>query len=164
MAGFSSALIGAVTFAGLVGFAPPAAAQARGQGFVYGGPTTLMEGGDASRLSTFGGGGEVAARNGAGASIEFGRLGIDSLWVNQVSLDAMYQRPSSSRGAVSLFVVGGYSGFFSSEGNAHGFNFGDGANLWVRPRVAVRLEVRDHVLPSEGSAQALSFRFGVTFR
>lgn len=162
MSGFSSAIVVAVV--GLVGFAQPAAAQADAHGFVYGGTTTLLEGGDAARLATFGGGGDVLARNGAGASVEFGRLGIDGAWVNHVSVDAMYQKSPFGRSGVSPFVVGGYSGFFSGGGTAQGFNFGGGANVWVRPRVAVRFEVRDHVLPSEGAVHALAFRFGVTFR
>jgi len=162
MAGFSSAVVVAV--AGLIGFAQPAAAQAVAQGFVYGGPTAVYEGGDAARLSTFGGGGEILGRNGAGASFDYGLLSIDGASIHQVSADAMYQKPRSAKSAVSLFAVGGYSGFFSSGGTAHGFNFGGGANLWMTPRFAVRLEVRDHVLTTEGNTQALSFRFGVTFR
>ena len=164
MAGFSAGIIGAAAVAGLVGFAQPAAAQAFGQGFVYGGPTTVYEGSDAARLSTFGGGGEILARNGAGASFDYSLLRIDRASVNQVSADAIYQKPLAATSAVSLFAVGGYSGFFSSGGTAHGLNFGGGANLWMSPRVALRIEVRDNVLTTEGNTQAVSVRFGVTFR
>lgn len=147
----------------VLGMARTAAAQPASHAFAYGGPTALFESG-APPLANFGGGVDFLAPSGAGGSIEIGRLGLNGMWVNQLSINALYEVPQVRGRRVTPFVSGGYSALFNGDGGAHGLNVGGGANLWVNPRLAVRVEARDHILPGEGAVQALSFRFGVTFR
>lgn len=159
MAGFTSAMVVAVV--GLVGFAHPAAAQAVGRGFVYGGPIAFpFTGGNPSALAAFGGGLDVLTRNGAGASVEAGLIGLRDLWAMQLSADAIYEK-RIQRSPVRPFVSGGLS---LLGAGAQAINFGGGANIWGHERVAFRVDVRDYIVPAAGGAQAIAFRFGVTFR
>jgi hypothetical protein len=63
------------------------------------------------------------------------------------------------------FITGGYSLLFGS-GAAHGLNFGGGVNWWMRDRLALRLEARDHIFPVHRgpTPQAWEFRIGFSFR
>lgn len=162
MARISTAVL--IAAASLIGFVQPAAAQMKGEGFAYGGPMTVFERGAGTGLASFGAGGDALAANGGGMSVEFGLLGRGEIWAARVSVDAMYQKPPSAESRVTPFILGGYTGFLGSGGGAHGINIGGGVNLWTRPRMAIRIEARDHILPSEGPLHALEFRFGVTFR
>ncbi len=58
---------------------------------------------------------------------------------------------------------GGYSAFVR-EGAIHPYHVGASVNYWFQPRLAVRLELRDHVYPQNGTLHDLGFRFGVAFR
>jgi hypothetical protein len=60
------------------------------------------------------------------------------------------------------FVTGGYSMGFRS-GVVGGGNIGGGVQYWVRPRLGLRFEFRDHIFSSD-SPHFYAFRFGVSFR
>ena len=83
-----------------------------------------------------------------------------------VSVDGSYHFISSDRTKkVAPFITGGYSLLFG-PGAANGLNFGGGVNWWMRDRLALRLEARDHIFPVSGGTtpQAWEFRIGFSFR
>jgi hypothetical protein len=115
------------------------------------------------------GGGEVLAARRVGAGGEFGLIAGPGggLWVT--SANAVYHFVPSGRPAadarVSPFVTGGYTRMRSGEGGFDGWNAGAGADIWLKPRVGLRLEFRDHVRPdSRGTVYYWSFRAGIAFR
>jgi hypothetical protein len=159
MAAFSSAIVVAVV--GLVAFAQPATAQTA-EAFAYGGPIVFPSAtgsGNPAALISVGGGLEALTRSGVGASVEAGLIGVPQLWAMQLSVNAIYEKRIQDR-AVRPFVSGGLSPF----GSGAAINFGAGLNIWGHERTALRLEVRDYVIPAAGGAQAIAFRVGVTFR
>ena len=158
MAGSWSAIVVAVVL--FFGFAQPAAAQGVGQGYVYGGPMAFpFTSGYPAGLATFGGGMDALTRNGAGASLEAGLIGLKDLWTGQVTVNAMYEK-RLDRAHARPFISGGLTLF----GATQAINVGAGANIWGRGRTAVRLDVRDYVFPAAGGMQAIAFRVGMTFR
>ena len=158
MAGSWSAIV--VVVVGLLGFAQPAAAQGTGQGFVYGGPMAFpFTSANPPGLMTFGGGMDALTRNGAGASLEAGLIGLKDLWTGQVTVNAMYEK-RLDRANARPFISGGLSLF----GAAQAINVGAGVNIWGHGRAALRLDIRDYVMPAAGGMQAIAFRVGMTFR
>jgi hypothetical protein len=144
----------------LIGAAGPAVAQQRGQVFVYGGTMTFPSAGSSSpALASFGGGVDALTATGAGGTLEAGLLGLGGLWVPQLSANATYEK-RLRRAGVRPFVSGGLSLF----GGGQAINFGGGVNVWGRGRAALRLDVRDYVMPAAGGRQAIAFRVGVTYR
>ena len=74
-------------------------------------------------------------------------------------------RFGSSGDRVTPFVTGGYTRMFSGEGGFNAFNVGAGADVWLKPRVGLRLEFRDHVRPdSRGTVHYWTVRAGVSVR
>jgi hypothetical protein len=67
----------------------------------------------------------------------------------------------NQRARLVPFVTGGYSLIFRS-GTGNLGNFGGGVNWWVRPRMGLKVEFRDHV--HSDTLHLWGFRFGVTFR
>jgi hypothetical protein len=53
---------------------------------------------------------------------------------------------------------------FFRNGVANGGHFGGGVNYWLKERVGLRFEVRDHVVAEAAGTHFLDFRFGLTFR
>jgi hypothetical protein len=70
---------------------------------------------------------------------------------------------SPSLQKVTPFVTAGYSLGFR-EGTINMANFGGGLDYWVRDRMGLRLEVRDHVWPGDPAAHFLMFRVGLVGR
>lgn len=63
------------------------------------------------------------------------------------------------------FVTGGYTFGFDGEVTENLFNIGGGVDYWIRPKVGLRIEFRDHVWSGDGDAVHLwGVRCGVTFR
>ncbi len=69
----------------------------------------------------------------------------------------------SKSGKFDPFVTGGYSLFFRDD-TANAVNFGGGVNYWIKERIGLRFEIRDHVLPDSDNTHFYGFRVGVTFR
>ena len=71
--------------------------------------------------------------------------------------------PIKSR--ISPFASGGYTRLSSGEGAFDAWNLGGGADLWLKPRVGLRVEFRDHIRPDgRGGVQYWAYRVGVVFR
>ncbi len=117
----------------------------------------------------FGGGGEGFLYKGLAIGAEAGFLApmkSFSSGFGLLDVDGSYHFISSNRTKkVVPFITGGYSLLFGS-GRAHGLNFGGGVNWWMRDRVGLRLEARDHIFPVSGgpTPQAWEFRIGFSFR
>jgi hypothetical protein len=110
------------------------------------------------------GGAEVLAGGRVGGQGEFGAIGGSGGLLFVTSANGIARFGSSSE-RVSPFVTGGYTRMFSGEGSFNAWNAGAGADIWLRPRVGLRLEFRDHVRPdSRGAVHYWTFRAGVAFR
>lgn len=146
---------------------PPATPSDRistGIGYVFGGV------GSVEGLSTFhvGGGGEALVKDAFGIGAEIGYLmptDAASDGIGMLSLNAAYHfLPGRPVRRVRPFVSGGYTLGFRG-GHANLFNVGGGVDVWLKRRVGLRLEVRDHVYtPGNHSAHFWGARFGITFR
>ncbi|HEX4565234.1 MAG TPA: hypothetical protein VH138_01335, partial [Vicinamibacterales bacterium] len=92
-------------------------------------------------------------------SLEAGLIGLRDLWAVQLTANAMYEKRFDHANA-RPFISGGLSLF----GATQAINVGAGVNIWGRGRAALRLDVRDYVMPAAGGMQAIAFRVGMTFR
>ena len=115
------------------------------------------------------GGAEILARGRFGAAGEFGILAgpTSGLFITSAN-GVLHVLPSVAtpiRSRISPFITGGYTRMASGEGAFDGWNVGAGADVWLKPRVGVRLEFRDHIRPDRrGEVQYWAFRAGVVFR
>ncbi len=50
-----------------------------------------------------------------------------------------------------------------SGGTLNLFNLGGGVNYWFPPKLALRLELRDHIDPLDGPVHYWGVRFGLAF-
>ena len=116
-----------------------------------------------------GGGGEVVIADAFGIGAELGYLnwfeeGMDTIGV--FSTNGTYHFfPRQASRRLRPFVTGGYTLAFNNGGHENLFNVGGGVDYWMKKRVGLRIEFRDHVW--SGSSQATHFwsaRFGVTVR
>ena len=161
----SSWMRGAVIAAGAVGWgvaASPAAAQVSGYGVV--GPAGLSGFyGTSAANGHVAGGVEGLVGGRIGGQGEFGAIGGSGGLLLVTSANGLV-RPAPD-GKVSPFVTGGYTRMSSGEGGFDAWNAGAGADVWLKPRVGLRLEFRDHVRPDpRGTVHYWTFRAGVSFR
>ena len=115
------------------------------------------------------GGGEILAGGRVGGGGEFGLLANPGGGLFIASANAVFHfvphRQTPLRARISPYVSGGYTRLWSGEGAFNGWNAGIGADVWLKPRVGLRAEVRDHVRPdSRGGVHYWSIRAGVVFR
>jgi hypothetical protein len=117
-------------------------------------------------LVNVGGGGEkgigqhFAIGGEAGALIPTQQFGsaVALLSVNP----AVYFRPGRPR--LDPYVAGGV-GVLTRGGSAFVWNIGGGVNYWFSNHVGLRIDVRDHIWPTEGTNLHLAgVRFGLAFR
>ena len=111
-----------------------------------------------------GGGGEALFYKGLGAAGEIGylttgRSAADGIGVASANVVYHFVRPGQK---LVPFVTGGASLLFQS-GAAGGVNVGGGIQYWMKDRVALRLEFRDHIVSSD-SPHFYGFRVGLAFR
>ena len=110
-----------------------------------------------------GGGGEGLFYKGLGAGAEIGYLGRDGFrggfGVASVNVVYHFQRPGQK---LVPFVTGGGTVAFST-GATGGGNLGGGVQYWMKDRVALRFEFRDHIISSD-SPHFYGFRVGIAFR
>ena len=157
------------TFSLLLMFSVNALAQSntttehKGQGYGFVAPL-VSNYGDTGLQAGFGGEGMVYKGLGVGGEISYLNLGGYTYGLGAVSPNASYHfRGLTKDGKVVPFVTGGYSLYFRN-GVAHGLNFGGGVNYWFKERVGLRVEVRDQVLPFDGTLHYVGFRAGISFR
>lgn len=137
----------------------------KGQGYVFFAPGATSPGGTGT--AHIGGGGEGLVYKGLGVGAELGYLAPWQSFGNGLgvlSLDGSYHfLPHRGEGKVVPFVTSGYTLFFRS-GTANGVNFGGGVNYWFRDHLGLRLEFRDNVWTTYGTAHHVGFRIGLAFR
>ena len=112
-----------------------------------------------------GGGGEFVASLGVGIGGEFGVFIDDTGWVlGGVSIDGVLQ-PPRRRGRVFVpLLAAGYSALTGPESGLNAVNIGGGATWWMRERIGLRVEVRDHIDPSRfGGGHYWTVRAGIGF-
>jgi hypothetical protein len=154
--------------AGILATASPAGAQALGYGIA--GPAGysgfFVSSGPAIHAA---GGGELLAKGRVGAGGEFGLLAGPSSGLFVTSANAVLHfvpsQPTPIRSRLSPFVTAGYSRMSSGEGAFNGWNAAVGTDVWLKPRVGLRVEFRDHVRSdARGSVNYWALRVGVVFR
>ena len=168
----ASARIGIVStmavLAGILATARPAGAQVLGYGIA----------GPAGYAGFFGssgpaihaaGGGEVLAGGRIGGGGEFGVLAGPSAGLFVTSANAVFHfvasQPTPIRSRLSPFATAGYTRMSSGEGGFNAWNAGVGTDVWLKPRVGLRSELRVHVRSDErGSVEYWAIRVGVVFR
>jgi hypothetical protein len=115
------------------------------------------------------GGGEVLARGRFGAAGEFGVMaGANAdLFITSVN-GVLHIGPSLAtpvRDRISPFITGGYTLLGSGGVGSNAWNIAAGADVWLKPRVGLRFEVRDHIRPdTRRNVHYWAFRAGVVFR
>jgi hypothetical protein len=154
----------------LAGILPPGPAAAQALGYGIAGPAGYSGFfGSSGPAIHAAGGGEVLAKGQVGGGGEFGILAGPSAGVFVASANAVVHfvpsQPTPIRRRLSPFVTAGYTRMSSGEGAFDGWNAGAGADIWLKPRVGLRIEFRDHVRSDDrGSVQYWAFRAGVVFR
>jgi hypothetical protein len=149
--------------------ARPAGAQALGYGIAGPAGYTGFFGSSSLPMVHAAGGGEFLAGGRVGVGGEFGLLASTEGGVFLTSVNGVFHFapsvPTPIRSRISPFASGGYTRITGGEGGFDAFNLGAGADLWLKPRVGLRLEFRDHIRPDDrGGVQYWAFRAGVVFR
>ena len=151
----------------LVAFLPSASfaqsSDARGWGYVFGG----VGGRSADNAASLhvGGGGEALLYKGFGLGGEIGYFAPfesagDGFGLASVNLGYHFKTKASQK--VVPFVTGGYSVAFRNNSSSGG-NVGGGVHYWMKDKVGLRFEFRDHIFSSD-SPRVYSFRVGFSFR
>lgn len=121
----------------------------------------------AERHTTFhlGGGADFPIYIGLGASAEIGALGASGGAFAQADVNGSYRFTGLGRSRKLVpFVTGGYTRAGGREWGENWFNVGGGLDYWLRPRKALRLEVRDHLDPQhERAVHYLESRIGLVW-
>ena len=163
------AIVSTLTVVGAAITARPAAAQALGYGIAGPAGYSGFFGTSSDPMLHAAGGGEFLAGGRVGVGGEFGLLANSNGGVFVTSANGVFHfAPSVAtpiRSRISPFASGGYTRITGGEGAFDAWNLGAGADLWLKPRVGVRLEFRDHIRPDgRGGVQYWAFRGGVVFR
>ncbi|HLK33430.1 MAG TPA: hypothetical protein VKT29_10095 [Terriglobales bacterium] len=152
---------GCVVLVAVLSASLASAQEHNGQGYLFFAPGVITSPGSSTSSLHFGGGGEGFLHKGIAAGAELGYL---APWddfgggIGLLSLDGQYHFGRGQR--VVPFATAGYSVAFRN-GHANLFNYGLGANIWLRARKGLRLEFRDHV---DSSNHYIDFRIGYAFR
>ena len=116
-----------------------------------------------------GGGGEAVFRDAFAVGAEMGYLGWleeggDGLGILSVN-GAYHFGGGANAGRWRPFVTGGYTLGFDGDVTENLFNVGGGVDFWMKPKVGLRLEFRDHIWSEDGDAVHFwGVRVGITFR
>jgi len=165
------------TAAWLVGVPAAAIAQSGGStpakpvsglGYGFAGVGAAIGDGDSTGTWHVGGGGEAIFAGAIGVGAEIGYLNSfeeDSEGIGVFSVNGSYHFGGGSPSRkVRPFVTGGYTLGFQ-DGHANLFNVGGGVDFWLKPKVGLRVEFRDHIWTRDNdTVQFLGVRAGVTFR
>ena len=150
------------------GNAPARAVGGLGYGFVGLGAVTSS--GESMGTWHVGGGGEAVIRDAIGIGAEIGYLnGLeepDESGLGVFSLNGSYHfNGGEASRRFRPFLTAGYTLGFAADGHENLFNIGGGVDYWLKPKVGLRVEFRDHVWSGdEDTLHFWSVRFGVTFR
>jgi hypothetical protein len=112
------------------------------------------------------GGGEGTFFKGLGIGAEIGYLGPTRYMgegLALASLNGIYIFRSPRRPRLEPFITGGVS-LALGNGFGAGANFGGGVQYWLRKKVGLRLEFRDHLPTQSFSDHLLEVRVGIVLR
>jgi len=155
----------------LVSF-PAAAQMSSGYGYVFGGPVVVPKSAYTRWNGNFvhvGGGGEgrVTDRFALG-----GEIGVVKPTTNQYAITtglasvtpAFHFISKNSQRKFDPFVDGGVS-LLAGRGAGIAFHYGGGVNYWLRRRIGLRFEFRDHIWSPEAgeTVHLVGFRVGLVF-
>lgn len=136
----------------------------KSQAYVFQGFGTSLFDYDAAMAHT-GVGGEGVFFKGLGAGADIGAaypLRYPQGVVGQLNVSGYYHFTAGRKDTKwDPFVVAGYTMFFRS-GVAHAAHYGGGVTYWMKERVGLRAEFRNHQLRYDG-AHFGEFRIGVSF-
>lgn len=152
-------LLGVVATVALM---PQAKAQSLSHGYVLAAPGKSNNN-EFGTVLKVGVGGEYVFDNGVGVGGEVAGMGLEDFYFGfgLASVNGSYHIPRENS-KVDPFITGGYTVAF--PGSANLFSVG-GVNWWVRNRLGVRFEVRDHVYTGSSDAlHVVTFGVGLTFR
>jgi hypothetical protein len=125
--------------------------------------------GDSEGTWHVGGGGEALFRDAFGVGAEIGYLssleeGSDGLGVLSVNGAYHFNGGAAAR-RWRPFVTGGYTLGFDGSTSENLFNVGGGVDVWMKSKVGLRLEFRNHIWMEDGETTHFwAFRVGITFR
>lgn len=154
----------------VVAWGQDAPSDSRGQGYVFvapGAATTFSCGSCTYGMLHFGGGGEALLYKGLGIGAELGYVapmeGMSD-GIGLLSINGIYLFRSRTHPKLEPFLTGGGSLGFVSGGAFGGMNFGGGVQYWMRKRIGLRFEFRDHIPTASTSSHLLEGRIGFAFR
>jgi hypothetical protein len=155
--------------AGILATARPAGAQGLGYGIAGPAGYSGFFGTSSALAIHAAGGGEVLVDGRVGGGGEFGLLATTGGGLFATSANAVFHfvpsQPTPVRSRLSPYVSGGYTRLSSGEGGFNAWNAGIGADVWLKPRLGLRAEFRDHIRPdSRGGVHYWALRVGVVFR
>jgi hypothetical protein len=168
----ATAVVALVSVHGVAYAQSGAAVPARpvsGLGYGFGGVGAATFEGNSTGTWHVGGGGEAIFRDAVGVGAEIGYLGLfeESEGVGIFSVNGTYHFNGGRAPArrVRPFVTGGYSLGFEGDDHVNLVNVGGGLDYWLKPKIGLRIEVRDHVWSEGGETlQLWGVRVGVTLR
>jgi hypothetical protein len=115
----------------------------------------------------FGGGGETTFYKGLGIGAEIGYLGAMedlSAGFGLLSINGVYIFRGRGHSRWEPFLTGGGT-LAMGQGEAAGaVNFGGGVQYWLKNRIGLRIEFRDHVPNQDFSSHLFEGRIGFSFR
>jgi hypothetical protein len=136
----------------------------RAQGYLFVAPGAYNGYGGTTATLHIGGGGEAMVYQGLGVGAEVGA--ISALQDSGGGLGLFSANGSyhfSRQNKISPFLTGGYS-FVFGNGSRNLANFGGGINYWIREKIGLRIEFRDHVYADGSGRHLLGIRVGLAFR
>lgn len=137
------------------------------QGYVFAAPGGVSFAGNTAATFHAGIGGEGLVYKGLGLGGEIGylfptRQPGEGIGIASVNGSYHFTNEDRSRKVVP-FVTAGYSRAFG-QGGANLINYGGGVNWWMRERLGLRLEVRDHVTTDTPRGHFWQVRVALAFR
>jgi hypothetical protein len=145
----------------------PGRVESQVVGYGVFGPTVLSGGSEYLVSGTTAGGVELLINGRIGVGMEAGFIGTPLSGWPVFSATGVWHLTSSRRDGprVSPFLAAGISSIDSERPTSRSWNMGGGVDIWLRERVALRIDYRDHVTPQEEFTPRYSMlRVGVSFR
>jgi hypothetical protein len=145
----------------------PRHAESQVVGYGIFGPTVLSGGSEYLVSGTTAGGAEFLVNGRIGVGVEAGFIGTPVSGWPVLSATGVWHLTSSRRDGskVSPFVAGGISSIDSERSPNRSWNIGAGIDVWMRERVGLRIDYRDHFTPQADFTPRYSMlRVGVVFR
>jgi hypothetical protein len=142
-------------------------ADAQGLGYAIAGPAGFTGFfGSSFSAGHAAAGGELLIGRRAGIGAEYGIFASSGGAFTIASINGVLHILSTDlKRGPSPFVTGGYARLSSGEGDFNAWNVGAGVDTWIKPRVGVRVEIRDHIRPdSRGDVQYWTMRVGLVIR